>query len=204
MTSFPMSIRSHLLAAAAAAAALAVAPATLIWGASSAAAQTPPATDPSAASLAVVMEFLANTAPDRVEAAASRLVAPDATYVSLNFSNPELKQIEPWAGTAKGPGAYSGTFMRVANYWKIEDFTVTDKFASGEDVAVLGRFTYRSVALGKVFTSPFSIHSKVRDGKMVHFQFMEDTYASAASFRQSGSWTVKTTLDSPPFEVGAP
>jgi len=159
--------------------------------------------DQSAASLAVVMDFLSNTAPDKVEAAATRLVAPNAVYVSLNFDNPELKKIEPWAGTAKGPGAYSSVFLQVAEYWQIEDFTITDKLASGEDVAIFGRFTYRSVEVNHVFTSPFSIHAKVRDGKMVYFQFMEDTYASASSFRQSGSWTVKTTKATPAFEVGA-
>jgi len=156
----------------------------------------------SAASLAVVLDFLSNTAPDRVEAAAERLVAPDAVYVSLNFDNPELKKIEPWTGTATGPSAYSSTFLRVADYWRVEDFSITDQIASGESVAIFGRFTYRSVELGHEFTSPFSILAKVRDGKILYFQFMEDTYASASSFRQSGSWTVKTTKDTPAFEVG--
>ena len=159
--------------------------------------------DPSAASLHTVMDFLSNTAPDKVEAAANRLVAPDATYVSLNFSNPELKKIMPWTGTDKGPRAYSGTFLGVANYWKIDDFTVTDKFASGEDVAVFGKFTYRSVAVGHVITSPFSIHAKVHAGKIVYFQFMEDTYATASSFRQTGSWVVKATMAAMPVKVGA-
>ena len=126
-----------------------------------AAAQERVSKTPSAASLNIVTDFLSNTAPDKVEAAAIRLVAQDAPYVSLNFSNPELKKIMPWTGTDKGPRAYSGTFLRVANYWTIEDFTVTDKFASGEDVAVFGRFTYRSVATGHAITSPFSIHAKV-------------------------------------------
>src|SRR5690606_15744507 len=142
-----------------------------------AAAQAISSQDQSAASLAVVMDFLPNTAPDKVEAAAARLVAADADYVSLNFDNPELKKIEPWTGTAKGPSAYSSTFLRVAEYWTIEDFTITDKLAVGEDVAIFGKFTYRSVKVGHVFTSPFSIHAKVRDGKMIYFQFMEDTYA---------------------------
>jgi hypothetical protein len=48
---------------------------------------------PSAASLNILMEFLSNTAPDKVEAAADRLVAPDATYVSLNFSNHRKRRI---------------------------------------------------------------------------------------------------------------
>ncbi|HEY0924477.1 nuclear transport factor 2 family protein [Rheinheimera pacifica] len=156
----------------------------------------------SAASLSVVMEFLANTSPDKVEAAAKRLVAPNATYISLNFDNPELKKILPWTGTNKGPEAFSYTFSQVANYWDIEDFTVTTKIASGEDVAIFGSFTYRSVAVGNVFTSPFSIHAKVRDEKITYFQFMEDTYASTSSFRQSGSWTVKTTKDTASFKVG--
>lgn len=157
----------------------------------------------SAASLSVVMEFLANTAPDKVEAAAEKLAAPDATYVSLNFDNPELKKIMPWTGTNKGPKAFSSLFMQVQDYWEIEDFTISTKISSGEDVAIFGKFTYRSVAVGKVFTSPFSIHAKVRNGKMTYFQFMEDTYASASSFRQSGAWTVKTSANAAPFTVAA-
>lgn len=156
----------------------------------------------SEASLSAVMDFLSNTAPDKVEAAAERLVAPDATYVSLNFENPELQRILPWTGTNYGPKAFSSLFLQVASYWEIEDFTVTDSFASGQDVAIFGKFTYRSVTLGHGFTSPFSIHARVRDGKMTYFQFMEDTYASTSSFRQSGVWTVKTTEDTAPFTVG--
>jgi ketosteroid isomerase-like protein len=154
------------------------------------------------AAAAVVTDFLQNTAPEKVEAAARRLVAPDATYISLNFDNPELKKIEPWAGTAKGPEAFSSTFIRVARYWKIEDFKITDLFGSSEDVAVFGSFQYRSTAVGTSFRSPFSIHAKVKNGKIIYFQFMEDTYASASSFRQSGSWTVKTDPSSPSYEVG--
>lgn len=157
----------------------------------------------SAASLSVVMEFLANTAPDKVEAAAKRLAAPDATYVSLNFDNPELQKILPWTGTNKGPKAFSNLFLQLADYWKTEDFTVTTKIASGEDVAIFGTFTYRSLTVERVFTSPFSIHAKVRDGKMIYFQFLEDTYASASSFRHSGSWTMKTPANAAPFTVGA-
>lgn len=168
----------------------------------SAAAQQPSSPAASREPISVVKEFLENTAPDKVGAAAKRLVAPDATYVSLNFSNPELKKIEPWAGTSKGPEGFSSTFARVATYWKIEDFQVTDMFGSGDNVAVFGRFTYRSVAVGTSFTSPFSILAKVKDGKIVYFQFLEDTYASAASFRQSGSWTVKTDPKAPAFKVG--
>jgi ketosteroid isomerase-like protein len=98
-------------------------------------------------------------------------------------------------------GAFIDTFTRVARYWTIEEFNVTDLFGAGEDVAVFGWFRYRSVSLGKSFRSPFSIHAKVRDGKIIYFQFMEDTFESARSFSTDGTWTVKTDPNGPEFEV---
>ncbi|MBW4641408.1 MAG: nuclear transport factor 2 family protein [Gloeocapsa sp. UFS-A4-WI-NPMV-4B04] len=144
----------------------------------------------------VIKEFLANTATEKVEAAARRLVAEDATYISLNFDNPELKQILPWTGTSTGPQAFIDTFSRVEKWWTIEDFAVTALFGEGENVAVFGRFTYCSVSLSKAVASPFSIHAKVRNGKIVYFQFMEDTFATARTFSQKGTWTGQTHLNS--------
>jgi uncharacterized protein len=80
---------------------------------------------------------------------------------------------------------------------------VTDKFASGEDVGMFGRLTYRSVATGHAITLPFSVHAKVPDDKIVYFQFDEDTYATASSLLETGSWVVKTTIIATPVKVGA-
>ena len=149
----------------------------------------------------IVQDFLQNTAPDKVEAAAERLVAEDAEYVSLNFDNRELQKILPWTGTNKGRAAYTSTFIRVAKYWTIEDFAVTAIFGEGEDVAVFGSFNYRSNTRGKSFRSPFSIHAKVRAGRIAYLQFMEDTFASSRSFRSGGTWTIKTDPQGREFEV---
>ena len=76
--------------------------------------------------------------------------------------------------------------------WENQAFNVTTMFASGENVAVFGDFRYKSHSLGKVVSSPFSILVKVVDGKVTYLQFLEDSYATAASFRKDGSWTVQT------------
>ncbi|MGN6827987.1 nuclear transport factor 2 family protein [Paucibacter sp. M5-1] len=149
----------------------------------------------------IVLEFLNNTGADKIESAAARLVAEDATYISLNFDNPELKKILPWTGTQTGRKAYITTFLSVANYWTIEDFKITDAFGAGENVAVFGAFTYRSKARGKSFTSPLAIHAKVKNGKIVYFMFMEDTFASGRSFSAGGTWRVKTAPNGPEFKV---
>ena len=129
------------------------------------------------------------------------VVAPDAIYVSLNSENAELSRIMPWAGTSRGPQAFISNLGKMFTRWENQSFNVTTIFASGEDVAVFGDFRYKSNSLGKVVSSPFSILSKVTDGKVTYLQYLEDSYATAASFRKDGSWTVQTEADTEPFQV---
>ena len=130
------------------------------------------------------------------------VVAPDATYVSLNTENPELTKIMPWAGTSHGPQAFFGNLSEMFTRWENQAFNVTTMFASGENVAVFGDFRYRSRSLDKVVTSPYAILVKVVNGKVTFVQFLEDSYATAASFRSGGTWTVQTEVGTAPFEVG--
>jgi uncharacterized protein len=116
------------------------------------------------------------------------LCSPDVTYVSLNYSNPDLHKIMPWCGTGRGPEAISKTFHDVAEFWDIDSFSPEVIFGEGENVAVFGRFTYTSAKLRKTITSPFAILCKVKNGKVAHMQFMEDTFCTASSFRSGGTW----------------
>ena len=119
------------------------------------------------------------------------LVAPNAIYVSLNYDNPELKRLMPWAGTQNGPEAVVSTYERVGRYWMNEGFDIEEIFEAGENVAVFGRFTYRSTTVGRAITSPFSILAKVQGGKVAYMQFMEDTFGTASTFRTGGTATFR-------------
>ena len=116
------------------------------------------------------------------------LCAPDVTYVSLNYSNPDLHKIMPWCGTGYGADAIIKMFHDVSEYWSVDSFTPEALFGEGENVAVFGRFTYTSTKLRKTVTSPFAIFCKVRDELVAYMQFMEDTFATAATFRSGGTW----------------
>jgi uncharacterized protein len=129
------------------------------------------------------------------------LVADDATYVSLNYEDVDLKKILPWTGTSTGPQAFIDTFGRVFQYWDIQRFEVKELFGAGENVAVFGTFTFKSKTLGKVATSPFSILAKVKGQKIVYFQFMEDTFATAGTFKVSGAWKVRSDPKGTEFEA---
>jgi uncharacterized protein len=41
-------------------------------------------------------------------------------------------------------------------------------------------------------TSPFAVYAKVVGGRCTYMQFMEDTFATSASFRSGGAWTFRS------------
>jgi ketosteroid isomerase-like protein len=152
----------------------------------------------SASPIEVVGRWLQNLLdPDVVRS----VVAADATYVSLNTEDAELSKIMPWAGTSHGPQAFLDNLGEMFTRWENQAFNVTTMFASDENVAVFGDFRYKSNSLGKVVSSPFSILLKVVDGKVIYLQFLEDSYATASSFRKDGTWVVQTEPGAEPFRV---
>jgi ketosteroid isomerase-like protein len=131
----------------------------------------------------VLQELLANTSNLAV---LRQLMTPDATYVSLNFDNPELKKVLPWTGTHKGPQALPDVFEAIQRFWKTLDFKVTDTIEQGDRVALFGSFTYRSNATGRDITSPFGLLARFEGDKVAYIQFLEDSYGTAGSFKTGG------------------
>ena len=104
----------------------------------------------SAIPMEVVGQWLQNLLdPDVVNS----VVAPDATYVSLNTENAEFSKILPWAGTSRGPQAFLDKLGSIFTRWEVQAFNVTTMFASDENVAVFGDFCYRSHSLDKAVNS---------------------------------------------------
>lgn len=146
----------------------------------------------------IVERFLEHAADPAI---VNELIAADATIVSLNYENKELQRILPWTGTYKGPQAFMGAFHRMFAYWESLDYHVKEVFGAGENVAAFGSFSYRSNTLAKTATSPFSAWAKVKNGKIVYFQYMEDTYATAETFKAGGSWRIHSDPEGKPFEI---
>lgn len=117
------------------------------------------------------------------------LLSDAFVYVSLNYRNDDLNRIMPWAGTHKGPQSFVEVFSGVYQQWTVDAFETEAAFDDGENVAIFGRFTLRSKTLQKARQSPFAIFAKVTaGGKVSYFQYMEDTFATADTFRKGGMW----------------
>ena len=172
----------------------AVASVALASLASTAFAQAPSTAEPAsqASPLAVLKTILSNpTDLDFVK----QYTTDDFTYVSLNYEHPELKQVLPWAGTTKGTEGLVQTFIDVNRYWTVHDFQVQDSFENEDGAAIFGTFTYTSNTLGKTVTSPFAVLARGENGKLSYVQFMEDTFATVRSFRESGEYHIRANPD---------
>jgi ketosteroid isomerase-like protein len=119
------------------------------------------------------------------------LVHEDVIYVSLNYDNPDLHKIMPWCGTNKGAASVYDNMKMINTCWETLEFNPAEIFGSDDRVAIFGTFKYRSRVMNKIVNSPFSIFAKLKGGKISYFQFMEDTFATAASFFDDKTGTYK-------------
>lgn len=156
---------------------------------------TPAASDSPLALLQAVLQNPTDLAHVR------QYTSDDFIYVSLNYADPELKQIMPWAGTTAGTEGLVQTFKDVQAYWTTVEFELQDSFENADGAALFGRFTYRSNVLGKTVTSPLAILARAHNGKLRFVQFMEDTFATARSFRQSGTYHIAANPDGSVVDV---
>jgi ketosteroid isomerase-like protein len=146
----------------------------------------------------IVVKLLTNfTDPNVVRS----MVTEDVTYVSLNQNNPDLKKIMPWCGTNVGVAAFINNVAMIYQCWETLEFNPRDIFGSDDRVAIFGTFKYRSRVLNQVVDSPFAILSKVKDGKVTYLQFMEDTFATAASFHDHSKGVYRNFPNSEPITV---
>lgn len=74
----------------------------------------------------------------------------------------------------------------------------------GINVAVFGKFKYKSKSVGRVTESPFCVWAKVDEkiGKVTYMQFMEDTLDTAKSFRKSGKMVYASSRDGGNVTIG--
>lgn len=150
--------------------------------------------------LELVQSLLSN--PTNIEHVRGLTIA-DVTYVSLNFDNPELHKVLPWAGTNRGPQSIVDAFNGMGRVWETKAFEVRDVIANEQSVALFGSFTYKTRTLGREITSPFALLAKVTSGKISYVQFMEDTFGTAGSFRESGTWHFRGVANGGDVSVGS-
>lgn len=146
----------------------------------------------------LLTEFLAHITDAAV---ITSLVTPDVTWVSLSFDDPDLTRVMPWCGTFAGPRAIIETLANVRRSWRVLEFKPMHVFGDDRHAAAFGSFTYESTVLRKRVTSPFAVFMLAEAGRITAMWFMEDTFATAASFQESGTARYRTNPNGDAVEL---
>ena len=105
------------------------------------------------------------------------LMADDMVW--QNEGDPKL----PWIGTWNGKEAIFGFLGDFGKNIKVTHWENTDAFASGDTVAVFGRMKLMATKSGaETDEFSFALRAKVRDGKVVLWNWFEDTFAVSNAF----------------------
>ena len=102
-----------------------------------------------------------------------------ADDISWEFYGPSTI---PTAGTRKGLAGVREFFATVDSAMTAQSFEPREYIAQGDQVVVLGDYSWKIKSTGRTFTSNWAHVSTLKNGKVVRFREYTDTAASAAAF----------------------
>ncbi len=97
----------------------------------------------------------------------------------VDWSAEAASQAAPWYGRRVGKPGVASFFRDLGESIEITEFTPHSFAAGDEDVHLLVRWTFRSIATGQQASMTMHHHWRVRDGKIEQFRGSEDTEQTA-------------------------
>ena len=106
----------------------------------------------------------------------------DRVTDDVDWSAEAASQAAPWYGPRAGRAGVASFFSDLAASIEITEF-IPDSFATGEDdVHLLVRWTFRSIATGRQASMTMHHYWRIRDGRVERFRGSEDTELTARVF----------------------
>ena len=106
----------------------------------------------------------------------------DRVTDDVDWAAEAASQAAPWYGPRTGAAGVASFFADLASSIEITEFT-PHAFATGEDdVHLLVRWTFRSIATGREASMTMHHYWRIRDGKVEQFRGSEDTELTARVF----------------------
>jgi ketosteroid isomerase-like protein len=152
---------------------------------------------------ALAAEYLDAVARGEGAAAAERYFHPDITYIVNGPASPgkavelpalsrELHSALPWLGVYRGLGEVRGFLTHMHSNLDVTRFGPREIVGDDQRAAVFGWFGLRSRPAGGEVRIAFSVLVEGREGKIVRYQFLENTFDVSLAFRTGGSWAFDT------------
>lgn len=98
----------------------------------------------------------------------------------------------PWLGMHRGRTAVRDFLAHMHDNLKVTAFGPRQVISEGTKAAAFGWFRLHALATGRTVDISYSVRFELRDGLIVKYHFLENTFDVAAAFRSSGVWLLDT------------
>ncbi|MCB0165801.1 MAG: nuclear transport factor 2 family protein [Anaerolineae bacterium] len=89
----------------------------------------------------------------------------------------------PLYRTYHGKGEARQFIESLGGTFQTQQFNIQTLIGQDDTVMAAGVFKHMVIPTGKIFASPWALHCEIKDDKIVHYRFYEDTAAAVAAFQ---------------------
>jgi ketosteroid isomerase-like protein len=75
---------------------------------------------------------------------------------------------------------------------EVTAFGPREVISEGDKAAAFGWFRLHALSTGRTVDISYSVLFELRGGRIIRYQFLENTFDVAAAFRAGGSWLIET------------
>ena len=104
----------------------------------------------------------------------------------------ECRSALPWLGLYRGREALKGFLEHMHRNLEVVAFGPREVISEGGKAAAFGWFRLRALATERTVDVSYSILFEVRNGLIIRYHFLENTFDVAGAFRSEGSWVIDT------------
>jgi ketosteroid isomerase-like protein len=98
----------------------------------------------------------------------------------------------PWLGLYHGREALKGFLTHMHRNLEVTAFGPREVISEGNRAAAFGWFRLHALSTGRFVDIAYAILCELRDGRIVKYHFIENTFDVAGAFRTDGSWSIAT------------
>jgi len=128
--------------------------------------------------------------PD-VEYMVNGTLVPDAAGVLPPISA-DCHAALPWLGLHHGRSALKAFLAHMHSNLEVTAFGPREVISQGSKGAAFGWFRLRVLSTGRTADISYSIFLELRDGLIVKYHFLENTFDVVRAFHAGGSWLIET------------
>jgi len=135
--------------------------------------------------------------------AIDRCFDPDVKYMVNGTPTPdpagvlppisaECHSALPWLGLYRGRESLKAFFAHMHRNLEVTAFGPREVISEGDKAAAFGWFRLHALSTGRTVEISYSVLFELRGGRIIRYQFLENTFDVAFAFRAGGSWLIDT------------